>query len=197
MANRNTTPLLTRFLAKVNKNGPIPQRRPELGQCWVWTGSTVNGKYGKLLGANRKVVLAHRCSYELFVKPIPDGLEVDHLCRNRLCVNPMHLEPVTCLVNHQRIFTGQCKRGHDLSGDNLYVGPNGYPNCRACRRIRRSSRREVERVAARKYYAENKESLKEKRSQKRDQKNAQARERYRLRGRKDRLRPRSDIPPGK
>ena len=71
------------------------------GDCWLWTGGKSVGGYGVIMicGKNKR---AHRVSYEAFAGPIPEGLELDHLCRNRACVNPAHLEPVTGLVNIRR-----------------------------------------------------------------------------------------------
>lgn len=70
------------------------------GGCWLWVG-TVDRGYG-LLSVDGKTVRAHRYSYETLVGPIPDGLQIDHLCRNRGCVNPAHLEPVTQVENIRR-----------------------------------------------------------------------------------------------
>jgi hypothetical protein len=70
--------------------------------CWEWTGARNRGYgYGKLRVADR-FVLAHRYAYELLVGPIPEGLDLDHLCRNIICVNPGHLEPVTVAENNRR-----------------------------------------------------------------------------------------------
>jgi hypothetical protein len=115
--------------------------------CWLFDGGG-SGKlgYGKhYMGrANGRgvQVYAHRLSYEHHVGPIPEGLELDHLCRNPFCVNPQHLEPVTHLVNMQRGRTGwntrektHCPQGHPYEGDNLIAGRNGkYParRCRTC-----------------------------------------------------------------
>lgn len=78
---------ILRVLAKVD-------RRP--GACWLWTGCTDRGGYGRVhMGRSGDMRYAHRVVYEALVGPIPPGLEVDHLCRNRACVNPTHLEPVT------------------------------------------------------------------------------------------------------
>jgi DNA-binding transcriptional ArsR family regulator len=86
--------------ARTNRSGPIPEARPELGPCWLWTGSH-NGKYGKL-SVDKRLMYAHRFAYEVHKGAIPDGHVIDHLCRVRLCVNPDHLEPVTNAENIER-----------------------------------------------------------------------------------------------
>lgn len=80
--------------------GPVPQYAPELGPCWLWTRQLTSNGYGKFNAGDQQ--LAHRWSYEFHIAPIPAGLELDHLCRIRRCVNPWHLEPVTTLVNRRR-----------------------------------------------------------------------------------------------
>lgn len=130
-----------RFWEKVDKNGPIPDHRPELGQCWVWQGSTNKDGYGRTWTPERQKG-AHRASYELMIGPIPGDLDLDHLCRNRSCVNPTHLEPVTTRENILRgahvgairLRTGYCLRGHRFDGDNVYVAPDGTRACRECTR---------------------------------------------------------------
>lgn len=109
------------------------------GDCWLWTGATANG-YGRIRIGGRSVS-THRAAYELLIGPIPDGLQIDHLCRNKLCCNPAHLEPVTVRENLLRgdTFNARnaaktvCHLGHPLSGDNLYIAV-GRRHCRTCRR---------------------------------------------------------------
>lgn len=135
-------PLEVRFWRKVDKNSPAPEFRPELGPCWLWLGGVTNSGYGKVGMPTR---LAHRVAYELVVGPIPDGLQIDHLCRVRRCQNPAHMEPVTARENQRRsrsvsglnMAKTHCDAGHELSGDNLYVAPAGTAKagsrkCRAC-----------------------------------------------------------------
>jgi hypothetical protein len=112
------------------------------GGCWEWTGATGGSRrYGciSVKGVTRR---AHRVAYELLAGPIPDGLELDHLCRNRLCVNPEHLEPVTHRENVLRgdappaanVSKTHCPRGHELTPENTYTrrGRPGGRECRAC-----------------------------------------------------------------
>lgn len=106
--------------------------------CWEWAGAHTSEGYasGSIGG---KWVSPHRASYEALVGPIPEGLELDHLCRNRGCVRPNHLEPVTHAENIRRGQRGRlswhkthCKRGHELAGENLYIRPNGNRTCKTC-----------------------------------------------------------------
>jgi len=110
--------------------------------CWLWAASLSRDGYGQFAPKRNALAGAHRYSYELHVGPIPKGLEIDHLCRVRSCVNPDHLEPVTPKENILR-GTGlaavnarktHCRNGHKLSGENLYVTPDGRRDCRICRR---------------------------------------------------------------
>lgn len=85
-------PPARRFWAKVNKDGPVPQHVPQLGPCWIWTGSLESTGYGQMAsGEGRKLVRTHRFSYTLNVGPIPEGQHVLHKCDVRHCVNPSHL----------------------------------------------------------------------------------------------------------
>lgn len=92
--------------------------------CWIWIGRVDSGEYGQI-SVNARQVMAHRFSYELLVGPIPLGLSLDHLCRERLCVRPDHLEPVTHAENVRRGLVGQhwrdrtsCPKGHPYDAVN-------------------------------------------------------------------------------
>jgi len=127
--------------------------------CWDWI-SRFNGVDGYgLAKCNRKNILAHRLSYELHIGPIPEGMCLDHLCRNRKCVNPDHLEPVTLKENIKRGWAARprvthCKYGHPYAGDNLRITPHGKRVCRACQReaVRKAYYKDLER--SRKYHRE-------------------------------------------
>lgn len=98
-------------------------------KCWLWTAGTVRG-YGFF-----QKNYAHRISYEISKGKIPDGLTLDHLCRNKLCVNPDHLEPVTASENVKRYHRSKthCKYGHPFTEDNMYIITfNNSRRCRKC-----------------------------------------------------------------
>ncbi len=109
--------------------------------CWQWIGAKHSEGYG-VIRADGRPAYAHRVAYELLVGPIPEGLDIDHLCRNRLCVNPTHLEPVTRRENLLRGDTitadqtrrTHCPQGHPYEGDNLFHDKKGRRYCRACAR---------------------------------------------------------------
>lgn len=108
--------------------------------CWNWTASTDGRGYGRIqmgrvtAGGHRAPARAHRVMYELLVGEIPVGLQIDHLCRNRRCVNPAHLEVVTSQENTRRGYdTGFCRHGHERTETNTYARPDGRIECRDCR----------------------------------------------------------------
>jgi len=109
-------------------------------ECWGWAGAKNNLGYAQLWYGERRMVYAHRFSYEQWVGEIPDGLVIDHLCRNPSCSNPFHLEAVTHQQNIKRGRAGQktsCNYGHDWTDlRNVYVRANGKRWCAACARER-------------------------------------------------------------
>ncbi len=138
MGNRfYTTPVMERFLAKVDASG----------DCWEWTAATANG-YGNFWVGGNRWMRAHLYLWSELVGPVPDGLELDHLCRNRICVNPDHLEPVTRQENLLRSPLTRtsinaaktlCPKGHEYT--KLRSGPRiGQRYCRICRREQANAR---------------------------------------------------------
>lgn len=124
------------------------------GFCWTWTGCINSKGYG-CVGVNGKSQLTHRVSYTLLIGPIPDGLQIDHLCTNKRCCNPAHLEAVTGKVNAGRTWTATktvCVKGHPLSGENLIIKKRGnrtpVRNCRICTNSARKAKRDSRVMAA-------------------------------------------------
>jgi len=117
--------------------------------CWNWTGHISSNGYGWTTCFGRRQAV-HRISYQLFIGPIPTGCVLDHLCRNRCCINPEHLDPVTQLENMRRgigFIAAQmkrtaCPKGHPLTGDNLVthsLNIHGKRTCRRCRADKQSA----------------------------------------------------------
>jgi hypothetical protein len=145
---RDSTEASVRFMSKVVKDG----------DCWRWTAHINSWGYGRFSHEGR-LWLAHRWAF-VFVaeREIPDGLCLDHLCRNRWCVNPDHLEPVTFQENVRRGRSGQhqievaktithCPAGHEYTPENTYVYTQGHRSsrrCRACGRERWHARKAKE-----------------------------------------------------
>jgi hypothetical protein len=124
-------------------------RITDLG-CWEWLGSIMPNGYG-VIGIGRRsrgdkrTVYVHRLSFQAFIGPIPDGKELDHLCRRRCCCNPAHLEPVTRAENTKRglgpaklgqinASKTQCAQGHPFTPANTRLRPTGGRSCRQCAR---------------------------------------------------------------
>ncbi|WP_081281519.1 HNH endonuclease signature motif containing protein [Mycolicibacterium conceptionense] len=116
--------------------------------CIEWTAGTAGpSRYGYFYAGRTSLdqtgrIYAHRWAYEHYVRPIPPGMVIDHLCRNRLCVNPDHLEPVTQLENVRRSRGNNskthCPHGHAYAGNNVRIY-RGQRFCRECSRRRRGS----------------------------------------------------------
>lgn len=132
---------IERLMAKVDVNP---------GGCWEWTASKNRDGYGKFATGRGGWIGAHRAAYQLIVGPIPDGKELDHLCRNRGCVNPDHLEPVEHKVNVRRGALGQttaarqrgkthCPQGHEYTPENTRMCRTGR-SCRQCQSDRNAAR---------------------------------------------------------
>ncbi len=136
---------ISRFMNKIQKTN----------NCWIWQGATNDVGYG-YFSLNGTTFTAHKISYELFKEEIIKGLQIDHLCRNRKCVNPQHLEVVTQQENIRRGESGNhgnhskgeshynskkthCIRGHEYTTKNTLVMKNGR-TCRACIKIRKDIR---------------------------------------------------------
>lgn len=130
------------------KQGPeyLEEDRGYETPCWVWTRALSKG-YGQKW-VDGRTVKAHTWSYERAYGPVPDGLVLDHLCRQRDCVNPDHLEPVTQGENMRRAMTptmiafrtGICVRGHPYTPESAYYRADGSKQCRVCERIARARR---------------------------------------------------------
>ncbi len=152
MLIQSTTPDVSsfpRFWSKVKIGTP--------NECWLWMASLTEKGYGQF-AIDGKMRRAHSVAYELLIGPIPEGLELDHTCRNRACVNSQHLEPVTTRVNILRgvgvaginARKTHCKRGHEFTLENTFIHnketPHAGRGCRICRRANSRIRNGVTRT---------------------------------------------------
>lgn len=134
-----------------HKERPLPRRKSQVvrfldhvliqpGDCWLWTGHINHGGYGYY--RHPQASHAHTAAYVLFRGPIPDGHQVDHICRVRHCVNPDHLEAVTASVNMRRRPWKGCDRLHPLEPSRVGQRSDGRVQCRECQRVREQARRD-------------------------------------------------------
>lgn len=133
-----------RFWAKVNKTA----------DCWLWTAATDPYGYGRFTGMGGTLRCAHRVSFELSGQSIPNGMVIDHVCRNRSCVNPLHLRAVDRLTNvhensnapgHLNSLKTHCPQGHAYDAGNL-VTAQGRRRCRECLNASQRRRRQRNRL---------------------------------------------------
>jgi len=110
--------------------------------CWKWLASKTKTGYGRFR-SGKECIPSHRFSFELYKGKVPEGLEINHICNNTSCVNPSHLEAIThqenCLKgdvgnNNQNSRKTHCQKGHPITGDNLYMLPDGRRQCVICKR---------------------------------------------------------------
>jgi hypothetical protein len=138
--NQELIPADVRFWRKVKIGSP--------DECWEWQGMIRYDGYGQFSLTHSQRILAHRFAYESKITPIPKGLTIDHLCRNHVCCNPRHMEPVTIGENVRRGISAQieaarrraithCPQGHPYDAENTYITPCGARACKACRLIRK------------------------------------------------------------
>lgn len=114
--------------------------------CWEWTHTKLPHGYGRVR-INGPQYYTHRLAVEVWKGPIPVGFEVDHLCRNRSCCNPDHLEAVPQRTNilrstnfaAEKFAQSSCINGHEFDAINTYIAPNGTRKCRECRRVARNN----------------------------------------------------------
>jgi hypothetical protein len=141
-ARRGRTHTLERLLRRCQVSG---------SGCWIWVGSGNGVGYGKIWHEGR-LEYTHRAAYQILVGPIPAGYQIDHLCRNPSCFNPVHLEAVTPRENTLRApgpasskaAQTHCTHGHEFTQENTARRPNGTRRCRECNKIKcreRSARR--------------------------------------------------------
>lgn len=139
---------IARFWSHVDKGEPTA--------CWLWKLSVTlkRGGYGQFR-CEGKTLRAHKVAYELAVGPVPDGLVLDHICRNPRCVNPAHLDPVPHAENTRRGMapsavskrTNRCARGHGFTAASTYIRPSGKRECRVCTNDAQNARRSLRSAA--------------------------------------------------
>lgn len=147
--------LLERIWLRVDKQGPIPAQCPNLGPCWVGSGANIHGY--PVINVDGKTEYIFHILYSMDGGVVPPDKERDHLCRNRACVNPSHIEVVTSGVNVLRgnappaknARKTHCAKGHVLSGENLtpYALRQGLRQCWICAKENDKLRAQADRAA--------------------------------------------------
>jgi hypothetical protein len=139
---------ISRFASKIEFN--------EMG-CLIWKAHCNKDGYGQFwirrVSGKKIAAMAHRVGYEMMHGGVPQNMQLDHLCRNRQCVNPFHLEPVTTIENTRRgkvtkgwcRDTNLCPYGHEYTEESTYINPNGSRQCRLCMRTLENQRRKAKR----------------------------------------------------
>lgn len=146
---RKPTPAIDRVLARCVAGA---------GGCLLWTGNLTSDGYGTIrigsrIDGSRRMTPVHRVTWEHMNGPVPDGLEIDHTCKTRSCVNVQHLRAVTHLENMQTATFGwkrhltHCGRGHEFTPENTHIRSNGTRSCRSCWPIRRAAQRKARAAA--------------------------------------------------
>ena len=142
ICERKLTPVEDRFWDKVNKNGPIPKHRPELGSCWIWIGRRESQGYGTINSGDKRLK-AHRVAWFIKHGKMPEG-ELMHHCDNPPCVRYGHLKDGTHTDNMRDSASKgrngsskktHCPKGHPYEGDNLIINYRGRRVCKSCSRI--------------------------------------------------------------
>lgn len=113
-----------RFMSKVDREGPVPAKRPELGRCWEWMAGKSSLGYGMFTVVGRGYISAHRWYYEQLHGEVPRKFDLDHMCHNRGCVNPAHLRPVTRKANCEN------RKGPRKGNRSGYRGVSYVPHCK-------------------------------------------------------------------
>jgi len=149
-------PYGVRFKTALDREAHFWSKVRKTESCWIWTGykhhwtGGLGNEYGQTSWFNVSVS-THRLAYALLRGAIPHGMELDHLCRNRACCNPWHLEPVTHKENLRRgIYRWNlthCPAGHAYEERNTYRTPRGHRRCRKCRAIQEKKRRRILKLA--------------------------------------------------